>query len=116
MQVASATALNGSDECIKDVRKLYKERRDILVEGLANAGWNVPIPSASMFIWAPLPEKYKSIGSMEFSTKLLKEAHVAVSPGIGFGKNGEGYVRIALVENKHRIRQACRNIKKFLKD
>lgn len=116
MQVASASALNGSQECVEELRKLYKERRDVLVEGLSKAGWEVPVPSASMFIWAPLPDQFKEIGSLEFSTRLLKEAHVAVAPGIGFGKNGEGYVRIALVENKHRIRQACRNIKKFLKE
>lgn len=115
MQVACTAALNGPQDCVEQMRKLYKERRDVLIEGLAAAGWEVPVPTASMFVWAPLPEKYKKGGSLAFSKKLLKEASVAVSPGIGFGENGEGYVRIALIENKHRIRQACRNIKKFLK-
>lgn len=116
MQVAATAALNGSQECVEGFRQLYKQRRDVMVEGLEAAGWNVPVPSASMFIWAPLPESHKHLGSMEFSKRLLKQANVAVAPGIGFGKNGEGFVRIAMVENKHRIRQACRNIKKFLKD
>lgn len=115
IQVAAATALNGSQKCVADLRKMYKERRDILVNGLSRAGWDVPVPSASMFVWAPLPEQCKEMGSLEFSKQLLKHAGVAVAPGIGFGENGEGYVRIALVENKHRIRQACKNIKKFLK-
>ncbi len=114
IQVAAAAALNGSQECVKKARILYKERRDILVKGLHDAGWNVPVPMASMFIWAPLPEKYKHLTSLEFCKLLLQEAKVAVAPGIGFGPNGEGYVRIALVENKQRIRQACKNIRTFL--
>jgi alanine-synthesizing transaminase len=115
IQVAAAVALNGPQDCVADVRKIYKERRDELVKGLKAAGWDVPIPTASMFIWAPIPEKFKDMGSLEFSKQLLQEADVAVAPGIGFGKYGEGYVRIALVENKQRIRQACKSIKKFLK-
>lgn len=114
IQVAAAAALNGSQDCIEDMKKLYKERRDTLVKGLKAAGWEVPIPTASMFVWAPLPAAWKEKGSLEFSKQLLDKAKVAVAPGLGFGKNGEGYVRIALVENCHRIRQACRNIKKFL--
>lgn len=114
IQIAAAAALNGPQECVAELRKLYKERRDVLVKGLHDAGWDVPVPTASMFIWAPIPEKFKDKGSLEFSKQLLQKAGVAVAPGIGFGKYGEGYVRIALVENKQRIRQACKNIKKFL--
>ncbi len=114
IQVAASAALTGPQECVAEMRKIYKERRDVLVKGLKDAGWDVPVPTASMFIWAPIPEKFKEMGSLEFSKKLLIEAGVAVSPGVGFGKYGEGYVRIAMVENKHRIRQACKNIKKFL--
>jgi alanine-synthesizing transaminase len=114
IQVAAAAALNGPQECVAEFRQLYKERRDVLVKGLADAGWPVPSPAASMFIWAPLPEKYKDIGSLEFSKLLLSEAEVAVAPGIGFGEYGDGHVRIALVENKQRLRQAIRNIKAFL--
>ena len=114
IQVAATAALNGPQECVAEFRQLYKERRDVLVKGLADAGWPVPAPSASMFIWAPLPEKYKDIGSLEFSKLLLSEAEVAVAPGIGFGEYGDGHVRIALVENKQRLRQAIRNIKAFL--
>lgn len=116
IQVASTAALNGSQDCVKGFRALYKERRDVLVEGLKAAGWEVPVPSASMFIWAPLPPKYQGMSSLEFSKLLLEHAKVAVAPGIGFGQNGEGFVRIALVENKHRIRQACKNIRKFLQE
>jgi len=114
IQVAAAAALNGPQDCVADIRKIYKERRNILVKGLKDAGWDVPVPTASMFIWAPVPPQYKEMGSLEFSKLLLQKAGVAVAPGIGFGKYGEGYVRIAMVENKQRIRQACRNIKKFL--
>ena len=116
IQVAAAAALNGPQDCVDEIRKTYKDRRDVLINGLSQAGWEVPIPPATMFAWAPLPEKFKSIGAMEFSKLLLKEANVAVSPGTGFGDKGEGYVRIALVENKHRIRQATRSIKQFLSD
>jgi alanine-synthesizing transaminase len=114
IQVAAAAALNGPQDCVAEIRNLYKERRDALVTGLKDAGWDVPVPTASMFIWAPIPRQFKEMGSLEFSKQLLKHADVAVAPGVGFGKYGEGYVRIALVENKQRIRQACKNIKKFL--
>src|SRR5215831_14321346 len=114
IQVAAATALNGPQSIVDDIRAVYKARRDVLVKSMAAAGWEIPAPAASMFAWAPVPEKYKSLGSMEFAKDLLIHAKVAVSPGIGFGEYGEGYVRVALVENEHRIRQAARNVKKFL--
>jgi len=106
--------LNGPQDCVEEIRRTYKGRRDVLIEGLAAAGWDVPSPPATMFAWAPIPEPFEPMGSMEFSKLLLSEAEVAVSPGIGFGEHGEGYVRIALVENRQRIRQAVRNIKAFL--
>lgn len=114
IQVAATAALNGPQECVAEFRQLYQDRRDVLVKGLHDAGWPVENPKASMFIWAALPEKYKHIGSLEFSKLLLSEAEVAVAPGMGFGEYGDGHVRIALVENKERLRQAIRNIKKFL--
>ncbi|MBF0334675.1 MAG: LL-diaminopimelate aminotransferase [Alphaproteobacteria bacterium] len=114
VQVAAAAALNGPQDCVEQVRTLYKERRDVLIEGLQQAGWNVPSPPATMFAWAPIPPAFAHMGSLEFSKILLAEANVAVAPGIGFGEHGDGHVRIALVENKHRIRQAIRNIKTFL--
>jgi alanine-synthesizing transaminase len=114
IQVAAAAALNGPQDCVDDIRAIYKSRRDVLVKSMAAAGWEIPAPSASMFAWAPLPAKFREAGSMEFAKQLLIHAKVAVSPGIGFGEYGEGYVRVALVENEHRIRQAARNVKKFL--
>lgn len=114
IQVAATTALNGPQDCVAEARAIYKERRNVLIDGLDSIGWHVPSPEASMFAWAPLPDKYKAIGSMEFSKLLLTEAKVAVAPGVGFGEYGEGFVRIALVENKARLRQAVRGIKKFL--
>jgi alanine-synthesizing transaminase len=96
------------------VRALYRERRDVLLRGLAAAGWHVPAPEASMFAWAPIPERFASLGSLGFAKLLLEKAKVAVSPGVGFGEHGDGHVRIALVENTHRIRQACRSIRAFL--
>lgn len=114
IQVAAAAALNGPQDCVDEIRALYCERRDILIKGLHAAGWEVPSPPASMFAWVPLPPQYARLGSMEFAKLLLDEAEVAVSPGVGFGEYGDGYLRIALVENKHRIRQAVRNIKTFL--
>ena len=114
IQVAAAAALNGPQDCIEEIRAIYKSRRDVLVDSFARAGWNIPSPPASMFAWAPVPEQYRERGSMEFAKQLLIHAKVAVSPGIGFGEYGEGYVRVALVENEHRIRQAARNVKKFL--
>src|SRR6202162_6229225 len=114
IHVAATTALNGPDDCIREMRDIYKRRRDVLVESFGRAGWDIPAPRASMFAWAPLPEPFRSIGSIEFATLLVEKAEVAVSPGIGFGEYGEGFVRIALVENEQRIRQAARNIRRFL--
>jgi alanine-synthesizing transaminase len=114
VQVAATAALNGPDDCIHEMRATYKRRRDVLVESFGRAGWEVPPPRASMFAWAPIPEPFASLGSVEFSTILVEKAEVAVSPGTGFGERGEGYVRIALVENEQRIRQAARNIRRFL--
>jgi alanine-synthesizing transaminase len=113
VQVAAAAALNGPQACVEEARQIYRERRDVLVEGFGQAGWDIPVPQASMFAWAPIPEPFRHLGAMEFSKLLLTEAEVAVSPGTGFGEAGEGYVRIALVENKHRIRQAVRNVRTF---
>ena len=114
IQVAAATALNGETDCIEKIRGIYRGRRDTLIESMRRAGWHIPSPPATMFAWAPLPEKFKKIGSMAFSKILLQEAAVAVAPGIGFGEYGEGYVRLGLVENEHRIRQASRNLKKVI--
>ena len=114
IQVAAAEALNGDQSCIEETRNRYRERRDVLVQGLAAAGWDVPSPPATMFVWAPIPPRFHNLGSLEFSKLLLTEAEVAVAPGIGFGEYGEGFVRLGLVENRHRIRQAVRNIKAFL--
>jgi alanine-synthesizing transaminase len=113
VQVAAA-ALNGPQACVEEIRRTYKGRRDCLVESFGRAGWEVPVPAASMFAWAPIPEPYREIGSVAFAKLLVEEADVAVSPGLGFGEYGEGFVRIALVENEQRIRQAARSIKKFL--
>jgi alanine-synthesizing transaminase len=114
IQVAATAALNGPDDCIHEMRAIYRRRRDALVESFGRAGWQVPPPSASMFAWAPIPEPFLPLGSVEFSTLLVEKASVAVSPGAGFGEHGEGHVRIALVENEQRIRQAARNIRRFL--
>ena len=114
IQVAASAALNGPQDCVEEIRQLYKERRDVMIEGLAQAGCDVPSPPATMVAWAPIPKPFAHLGSLEFSKLLLREAQVAVAPGIGFGEHGDGHVRIALVENKHRIRQAVRNIKSFL--
>jgi alanine-synthesizing transaminase len=114
IQVAAAAALNGPQACVDEIRRIYKGRRDCLVDCFARAGWRVPPPAASMFAWAPIPDAFREIGSVEFTKLLIDKADVAVSPGLGFGEYGEGFVRIALVENEHRIRQAARNIKKFL--
>ena len=116
IQVAATHALNGPQECVAEIRQRYKERRDVLVEGLHAAGWKVPVPDASMFIWAPIPEPFRAMGSLEFSKLLLTEADVAVAPGIGFGDYGDSHVRIALVENRQRLRQATRNIKQFFRE
>jgi len=116
VQVAATAALNGPQDCVDDIRSLYRERRDVLIEGLAAAGWRVPSPRATMFAWAPIPPAFAHMGSLEFSKLLLREAKVAVAPGLGFGEYGDEHVRIGLVENTHRIRQAVRNIKSFMKD
>ena len=115
IQVAAAAALNGPQDCVEEIRGLYKQRRDVLIEGLAAAGWDVPSPPASMFAWAPIPPAFAHLGSLEFSKLLLQEAKVAVAPGVGFGEYGDGHVRLALVENVHRIRQACRTIREFFR-
>jgi alanine-synthesizing transaminase len=111
IQVAAIAALNGPQDCVAEFRATYKRRRDVLIEGLASAGWHVPSPEASMFAWAPIPEPFRAMGSLEFSKLLLEKANVAVAPGIGFGEYGDGHVRLALVENTDRIRQAVRNLK-----
>lgn len=114
IQVAASAALNGPQDCVAEIRETYRNRRDALVESMSRAGWDVPPPPATMFAWAPLPEKFAPLGSMKFSELLLSEANVAVSPGIGFGEYGEGFVRIGLVENEQRIRQAARGVRKLL--
>ena len=114
VQVAATAALNGPDDCIREMRATYKRRRDVLVESFGRAGWAVPAPRASMFAWAPIPPAFQPLGSLEFSTLLVEKAELAVSPGIAFGEHGEGFVRIALVENEQRIRQAARNVRRFL--
>jgi alanine-synthesizing transaminase len=115
IQAAAVAALNGPQECIAETRALYKRRRDVLVESFGRAGWTIPVPEASMFAWAPIPEAFRALGSMEFAKRLLGEAGVAVAPGVGFGEEGEGFVRIALVENEQRLRQAARGVKQLLK-
>ncbi len=114
VQVAAAAALNGPQECVAEIRETYHRRRDCLIETFGRAGWTIPTPPATMFAWAPLPEAFKEIGSVEFAKLLIEKADIVVSPGLGFGEYGEGFVRIALVENEQRIRQAARNLKKFL--
>ncbi len=114
IQVAATAALNGPQDCVADLRRLYKERRDVIVRGLNAAGWEVPSPEASMFAWAPIPPRYAHLGSVGFSKLLLARAKVAVAPGIGFGEYGDTHVRITLVENTHRLRQAVRNVRAFL--
>ncbi len=111
IQVASIAALEGPQDCVKDIVATYKARRDVLVPGLNKLGWNVELPKATMFAWAKIPEQYRALGSVEFSKKLLLEAKVAVSPGVGFGEHGDGYVRFSLIENEERTRQALRGIK-----
>ncbi|NLC28591.1 MAG: aminotransferase class I/II-fold pyridoxal phosphate-dependent enzyme, partial [Campylobacteraceae bacterium] len=116
IQVGATVALDGPLECVDEIVNIYKNRRDVLVESFTNAGWKIKKPRSTMFVWARLPECARHLGSMEFSKGLLTEAKVAVSPGIGFGEHGDEYVRIALIENENRIRQAARNIKKYLKE
>jgi alanine-synthesizing transaminase len=114
IQVASILALEGPQECVTEIRENYRRRRDVLVEGLNKAGWHVPLPRATMFVWAQIPEQYRKLGSLEFSKILLNEAKVAVSPGIGFGDYGDGHIRFSLIENEERTRQALRGIKQML--
>jgi alanine-synthesizing transaminase len=114
IQVAATAALNAGDEPIQEVRDIYRRRRDVLVDSFEKAGWLVPAPAASMFAWVPIPERFRDLGSLEFSKLVLEKADVAVSPGIGFGEHGDGHVRIALVENEQRIRQAARGVRRFL--
>jgi alanine-synthesizing transaminase len=114
VQVAATAALNGPEDCIHEMRATYRRRRDALVDSFSRAGWPIPAPKASMFAWAPMPERFNSLGSLEFSKLLVENAGIAVSPGVGFGEHGEGFVRIALVENEQRIRQAARNLRRFL--
>jgi alanine-synthesizing transaminase len=114
IQVAAATALNGSDDVIAEVRKVYKLRRDVMVESFARSGWDIPVPEATMFAWAPIPQQFAHLGSLEFAKLLVRETGVAVAPGVGFGEYGDQYIRLAFVENEQRIRQAARNVKKLL--
>ncbi len=113
IQVAATAALNGPDECIKEMRATYRGRRDALIESFGKAGWEIPVPQATMFAWVQIPEKFRAMGSVEFAKLLVEKADVAVAPGLGFGEHGDDYVRLAVVENEQRIRQAARSIKKF---
>jgi len=115
IQVAACAALDGPQDCVEDIRRIYRARRDVLIESFGRAGWPVPEPKASMFAWAPLPAQFSHLKSLDFSLRLMEEAHVAVTPGGGFGEHGDQHVRIALVENEQRIRQAARNIRRFLR-
>jgi alanine-synthesizing transaminase len=114
VQAAACAALNGPQDIVEHNRALYRKRRDVLVQSFGRAGWDIPVPQASMFAWAPIPEPFRRLGSMEFAKRLLTQAHVAVAPGVGFGEEGEGFVRIALVENEQRLRQAARGVRKML--
>lgn len=115
IQVASISALEGPQECVKEITETYRKRRDVLCEGLCSIGWPVEKPKATMFVWAPIPEQYRHMGSLEFSKKMLEEARVAVSPGIGFGDYGDDFVRFGLIENEHRTRQAVRGLREMFK-
>ena len=115
IQIAAIVALEGPQECVQEIRQLYQDRRDVLCEGLTNAGWLVEKPKATMFVWARIPEQYRDMGSLEFAKKMLRDAKVAISPGIGFGEYGDEYVRFALIDNEHRTRQAVRSIRQLLK-
>ena len=114
IQIASIIALNGPQDCVKEICNTYQERRDALISGLNRVGWDIKSPKGTMFVWGKIPEQYLKMGSVEFSKFLIKEAKVAVSPGLGFGEYGDEYVRFALIENKMRINQAVRGIKKIL--
>lgn len=116
MQIAATVALDGDQRCVEEIKKKYEKRMEVLIKTFKEAGWEMNKPKASMFIWAKIPQCVEHLGSLEFSKRLLKEAKIALSPGVGFGEHGEGYVRIALIENENRIRQASRNLKAFLKN
>jgi len=116
IQIAAITALEEDQQCVREICDMYKNRRDVLCQGLNAAGWEVESPKGTMFVWAPIPEQYKKLGSLEFSKKLLLEAKVAASPGIGFGSYGDQFLRFALIENEHRTRQALRNIRAMLRE
>ena len=116
VQVAAITALEGDQQCVKDICEMYRNRRNVLCEGLNSAGWKVEKPKGTMFVWAPIPEQYQEMGSLEFAKKLMLEAKVAVSPGIGFGQYGDKFLRFALIENEHRTRQAIRGIRTMLRE
>jgi alanine-synthesizing transaminase len=115
IQVAAIAALEGPQDCVAEIAARYQRRRDVLCKGLHEAGWNVDVPKASMYVWARIPEPYRDAGSLEFTKKLLAEAKVSVSPGVGFGEFGDGHVRFALIENENRIRQAVRGVKEMLR-
>ena len=114
LQIAACAALNGPQDCVDEIRSMYQSRRDVLIDGLHKMGWMAESPKASMFVWAEIPDEFKAMGSLEFSKRMLKEGGVAVSPGVGFGEYGDDYVRIALIENEHRTRQAVRGMRQFL--
>jgi len=114
LQIASCAALNGPQDCVEEIRLMYQSRRDVLIDGMHNMGWMADKPKASMFVWAEIPDEFKAMGSLEFSKKLLIEAGVSVSPGVAFGDYGDDFVRIALIENEHRTRQALRGMRQFL--
>ena len=116
IQVAATVALNGDQSCVEDIRTNYLRRRDVLIKSFANAGWEIPVPKASMFVWARIPEPLRALGSLEFAKALLINANVAVSPGIGFGPSGDEFVRIAMIENENRIRQAAKNVKRYFRE
>ncbi len=116
IQVAAITALEGDQACVEEIRQMYQDRRDVLCDGLRSCGWDVEKPKATMFVWAAIPDAYAQLGSLEFSKKLLKDAKVAVSPGVGFGQYGDGYVRFSLIENEHRTRQAIRGIRQMFRE
>lgn len=116
MQIAATVALDGDQKCVEDIKKKYEKRMEVLIKSFKEAGWEMSKPKASMFIWAKIPQCVEHLGSLEFSKRLLKEAKIALSPGVGFGEHGEGYVRIAVIENENRIKQAARNLKAFLKN
>jgi alanine-synthesizing transaminase len=116
VQIAAIVALNGPQNCVQEIVSVYKDRRDALISGLQRIGWDVPAPKGTMFVWAQIPEQFRALGSVEFSKLLLREAKVAVSPGLGFGNYGDDHIRFALVENRHRINQAVRGLRKVLQD